>query len=355
MSTHKISILLLVISVFLSCKKNQAPPTPSKIQRIYVAGAIAPTASTTEPALWMNSYQTTLPNYDNTAEAAAVAVNGTDVYVAGYSYINTTAVPPYTSIGVATYWKNGARHVLDSTANGWTTGIFINNNDVYITGTITPTGYPQAVCWKNGVKMLLQFDPNSVGSEARGVSVYNNDVYVVGNTFTPGFYGIATYWKNGQEVTLNNPYTTTASATAIAANGNDVYVVGMTGGLLTQATIWKNGIASQLEGADLATRASSIQIHNNDVYVAGSAAKTAVGQTQNFLYSFIYWKNGFIANPNWYDGGDAFLVVGAMAVTDADVFVAGTYYGRPAYWDNGQVVHLTQSLGSATGIAVVRN
>ena len=69
----------------------------------------------TEAVYWLNGVATVLPNPTGTiaAEAYAVTVSGSDVYIAGFAGINTTNIAANTT-DIAAYWKNGVATTLPS-------------------------------------------------------------------------------------------------------------------------------------------------------------------------------------------------------------------------------------------------
>lgn len=103
---------------------------------------------------WTSKDATMLGDGKTTSNATSLALNGTDVYVAG----NTTAS---NGASIATYWKNGAATTL---APGTAYGITILNNDLYIAGDYSGG---HAVYWQNGVAVKLS---NTISS-GRGIAV----------------------------------------------------------------------------------------------------------------------------------------------------------------------------------------
>lgn len=95
---------------------------------------------------------------------ASIFVSGNDVYTTGY--LIPLFVPPGVNIGPA-YWKNGVENDLsvNGAGNGnttyTTTSIFLNGSDVYVAGytsTFVSSSSPyldSAVYWKNGVEINL--------------------------------------------------------------------------------------------------------------------------------------------------------------------------------------------------------
>ena len=120
------------------------------------------------------------------------------VYTAGYYYDEGGSK--------ACYWQNGTRVDLDGRA---ASAIAVSGSDVYVAGTYLD-GNPQACYWKNGTRVDLD------GHEARAIAVSGSDVYVAGSylgtVYGVGMYNSQTivtdkacYWKNGVRVDLPNP------------------------------------------------------------------------------------------------------------------------------------------------------
>lgn len=211
------------------------------------------------------------------AAATSIAVNGSDVYVAGWEIIGSNTV--------ARYWKNGqAFSLTDGSGEGVATRIVVAGGDVYV------AGYEKGVAkyWKNGQPVSLT--DGSHQAYANSIAVSGNDVYVAGSEEN-GTAHVAKYWKNGQAVLLTNGAAVSASATSIAVVGTDVYVsgwegdfLGRVGGTGSVAKYWKNGQMVSLTTGTTYAYTSSIAIFQGDVYVAGHEGSTGLKAK--------YWKNG---------------------------------------------------------------
>ncbi|MGA7830618.1 MAG: hypothetical protein WCA21_06650, partial [Terracidiphilus sp.] len=118
---------------------------------LYMAGAT--TGATTGhgvATLWTNSTASYLSDGTMATDAYAVAVSGSDVYVAG---VTVTA----TGRTVATLWTNGmATNLTDGTNDAQACAIAVSGSDVYVAGfTDSTTGKIQATLWKNGTASYL--------------------------------------------------------------------------------------------------------------------------------------------------------------------------------------------------------
>ncbi|OQP66254.1 hypothetical protein A3860_12175 [Niastella vici] len=181
------------------------------------------------PVYWKNGVKNSLPMFGGGyARVNALAINGNDVYAAGYE-----AGPNNEERSV--YWKNGVETLLGTQGliDIGATSIATNGNDVYVCATDSGS----AVYWKNGVRVVLEKFPGDAPVTATSIAVVNNSVYVTGS-----YRGDAVYWKDGARITLaRRSYS--AAASAIAFYKSDIYVGGGDGG----ATVyWKNGVETPL-------------------------------------------------------------------------------------------------------------
>jgi hypothetical protein len=157
-----------------------------------------------------------------------------------------------------TVWSNGSLQVL-AHSQYWeaevnypqTAGIAVQGSDVYVAGT-TPDSAKLGGYWLNGVFNAInsgKFIPTS--AYASGA-----DAYITGYTYTsPGNYS-AVYWKNGVLYSLNGGIT----ANAVTVYGQDFYVLGVDGG--NNTAVWKNGALYQVLGPAQNMVASCIGVAN---------------------------------------------------------------------------------------------
>jgi IPT/TIG domain len=268
---------------------------------------------------WKNGEVTFLgPTQSNFGGAYGLAISGTDLYVAGYSYFT------------AAFWKNGQKTILsepDSIALA--KALVIDGNDVYVGGSDNNA----PVYWKNGIK-------NRLGGYGRvnALAVNGNDVYAAG--YGGGFNLV--YWKNGIITILGSRSPIEGGATSIALSGPDVYISGTDSG---DAIYWKNGvrvILAKFSGQDVA-QANAIAVSGNSVYVAGYYSGDAV-----------YWKDGVqIMLPKL-----SYAAARATAITlyQSDIYIGGEDGETPVYWKNGvENVLCCSELGPVNAIVVTKH
>jgi len=348
MKNIKVAAIFGLLILVTACSKNGNvakpkvnPITPTAGTNVYVAGFVS-TGTRDIAMLWKNGVGIALTDATTDAEATAVYVSDTDVYVVGF------IGNPTTGVANATLWKNGVASNIGAANTAGLTGVYVYKGDVYVSGN-SPGGTDgtyRATMWKNGSPTYLP--GSSHGSEAFGISGYDSLVCVAGvganpvnhvneggyvstatdwinGTFTPlgtainednndnaipysvfvngkdiymaGSFGatteydIAAYWKNGAITPLTNG-TQNAEAYAIYVSGSDVYVAGtsiLSDGSASIAQIWKNGVATALSTkTELQVKPTGVSVKGEDVYVAGNEQ---VSITNPHQYAKI-WKNG---------------------------------------------------------------
>jgi hypothetical protein len=331
------NLLLAIAGLILcitACKKTELAVTPSDTSAdVYVAGTIIAGNGNFVAAYWKNGAIVKLTDSLVPSSANAIAVNGSDVYVAGTMSTPEDSITP-TNPGAtrAVLWKNGVAKTLNSNGliNCVPSALAFQGNDLYIVGYANNNTYPStAMYWKNTVLTAL---PNVSGnSNARALAVSGTDVYVAGYNSA----GIV-YWKNGGSPVSISLVSSSYDVSSIAVNGADVYLAGSVN---NEAAFWKNGIATVAASGGTV---SGITTNGPDLLMAGTVIKN-VG-SGGFA---TYWKNNV---PTQLAPGTGFAT--AISSNGADVYVAGgTYTVNPAngtsenllccYWKNGVPVPLS--------------
>src|SRR5690606_28370772 len=137
-----------------------------------------------------NGVATNLTNGAVNANANALFVSGSDVYVGGMEDLE------------ARIWKNGVGTNVSGGFQSRVNSIFVSGNDVYAAGWLVSTTEFNAVIWKNGT--LTKLTDGSKYAGASSVYVANNDVYVGGYEYNNNTDKvlIAKMWKNGIAINL---------------------------------------------------------------------------------------------------------------------------------------------------------
>jgi len=280
---------------------------------VYVAG-YAGNSTGQVAVLWVNGAATLLPSSMTITEAGAVAVSGGNVYVTGFEENSANSA-------TAVLWVNGTATTLappSGMAYSSAGAIAVSGSDVYVTGIAWNTNNDEsAVLWVNGAATLL---PRPSGLEGDywtgGIAVSGGNVYVSGTSSPDAGNDTAVSWVNGGAATTlpipPNDTTQSYGAGATAVLGNDVYVAGSgvsgaTGD--TTAAYWLNGTATSLPlptnaiGSPATSWAVGIGFSGSDVYMVGSAGQYAT-----------YWVNAGAGTLLPMPSGTAYSNASAIAV-----------------------------------------
>lgn len=227
---------------------------------VYVSGVeFEPILSTSvrQAKYWKNEvvHELSEKKAHHGAQTRAIAIDGSDVYIAGFERNG--------SFDVAKYWKNGEPVELSAgTSNADATGIAIINGNVHVSGHEFIDGVAVPTYWLNTVPTRLS--DSGVGYWTNGMAVSGSgDVYILvrengGSVQDPDKIG---YWKVGHSIIELTNGVYHGSVYGIAADGNDVYVVGdyRFDGDPSSACIWKNGEISKLHSGG-SNRSEAISI-----------------------------------------------------------------------------------------------
>jgi hypothetical protein len=145
---------------------------------------------------WENGQSVSLTDGSHQAYATSMVVVGSDVYVVGSEYNGSNFI--------VKYWKNGQAVSLTNGTTVYAVGqaMAVEGNDVYVAGwegdMVGQVGGSGAVgkYWKNGQEVALT-DGSSYGY-MWGIALLNGDVYVCGAEFIDS-WPTAKYWKNAPE------------------------------------------------------------------------------------------------------------------------------------------------------------
>jgi hypothetical protein len=231
----------------------------------------------------------------------------------------------------AKIWVNGIGTALSSNQSS-AYYIYLQNNDVYVTGADNNAGVSVPVYWKNGTANSL---PNSGNiCYPYGIAVNGGDVYIAGLEYLSGSPSSnAKLWKNS--IVTNLPSNgTSAQAWSVTVSGTDVYVVGLEKDATSSVDypiLWKNGVRQILPNGG-GGGAYSVFVSGVDVYVSGFSGVPPFTQP-------VYWKNGVmqVLPSTGPELGFAFSIF----VSGTDVYAAGKDYNYATLWKNGIATHLT--------------
>jgi len=275
-----------------------------------VNGVVYTSGSADQACYWVNQERFDLPG--NGGEAEAIAVDGDDIYVAGW-YNNGSC-----------YWKNGVR--IDLTVNRDSQAFAIgvrNNGSVYIGGYYMNNHHYYISCfWKDGNNRTNLPIPNGGDGEVYDIAFEDGNMryyagYVLKTSGFAGYTPTASYWRHTTRNDLplggstNDIYG--ATGYGITINDGDVYVAGYTdwfedvndtlntGGTLPQ--YWKNGNIYDLPGGPWTYfgkgAAYDIRVSEGDIIVAGIATRDS--SYYDSYTSACYWLNGqlyYLVNEN---------------------------------------------------------
>ena len=341
----KISFILLFIFL-LGCDdsgdSNNSNPIISG-RKVYIVGSDDDGA-----CYWVNGTRVELPGGDWATDI--VVVDG-DVYTTG------------TCGEYACYWINQEKYELPGS---WGEGeaIAVDGNDVYVAGW-----FVNGSCyWKNGQKINLTTNGES---QAFAIGVRSNgSVYIGGSYINNHHYVIPCFWKDGNNRTnlpIPNHGDGEVYDITFSEDGNMRYYAGYTmkpdnlTGYAPKACRWRHTVRTDLPDgtSDISlygTGSYGITIDGEDIYVAGYTDWIGDYDDDNTGGRFPrYWKNNTAhdleGGPNTIFGtGEA----NDIRVADGIVVVVGIATGGPnnddsgesaCYWLNGELNYLDDVRG----------
>ena len=250
---------------------------------------------------WVNQQRYDLPG--NGGEAEAIAVDGEDVYVAGW-YNNGSC-----------YWKNGQR--IDLTVNRDSQAFAIgvrDNGSVYIGGYYMSNHHYYIPCfWKDGNNRTNLPIPNGGDGEVNDIAFEDGNMryfsgYVLKTSSFAGYTPTAAYWRHTtrNDLPLGGSTSSIYGATGhgMTVNQGNIYVAGYTdwfeftgeeetsGGFSPQ--YWVNGTLNDLPGGPRTDfgLGAAYDIRVADGNIAATGIATRDSSYYNSYTSACYWLNG---------------------------------------------------------------
>jgi len=342
-----LSCLVLLLA---ACKKDKSPEPapPATGENVYIAGfSRNNNADGTFACYWKNGTQVVLTSTAAGTDASAedIAVSGNDVYLVG-GQRNPAG------IYVAMYWKNGAATALtDGTRHAYATGVEVVGADVYIVyGEQTAAGKQQVKLWKNGT--ITNITDGTLNTTSSDLVVSGTDIYILGvETAAPR---TIKYWKNGVPFTIPLARTTNANFYDMAVSGGDVYTCGNEydpTSSFSNAVYFRNNSETNLTtAAPGAVAWGGIAVNGTDVYVGGLV------NLPGLISVATVWKNGV---PVTIGDGILNSNVRALAVKNNNLYVVYTENNSAftantiKLWKNGTTTAITNGTPSAAGVAIV--
>ncbi len=334
-------ILLMSFSLMISsCKKKEATP-PAIPDDVYIAGNFTDDGKA-YPAYWKNGEKKPLGTSEGQVEA--IAVNGANVYAVGYVSSKS---------GQIILWKNGnaIKVTLDAEPSAYAYAIAVSGTDVYVAGrqleTSTQKYFPKY--WKIDTSTnpatvmstpLGKGPPNNTESRANAIAVSANQVYISGYAYNGSNY-IVVLWKgDGTYIPLTlGQYN--AFSYGIAISGSDVYIGGSEAGT---AKYWEYNGLSAATSHDIGTAGKSQAGEINCIAVNDSKVYMAWYDYSGTLGKAMHWNNG--TKIPLSTGSAVNEETYSIAVAGNNVYVAGRFDADPAggynfrsiLWKNGKKV-----------------
>ncbi len=327
----KYSIFIMLLCMAWSCKKDDPAPQPHKA-KVYAAGHEINSATIFTAKYWEDGKETILAGTGNKSDVLASDIfvtNVGDIYVVGCESINGEHY--------ARMWKNGKLidFFPDSTGSE-ANAIAIVGNDIYVAGHIVNNNIQTACYWKNSTITILD-NQNNYPSNAYDICVSGNNVYIAGYEAHGQQQYKATIWKNGKPISFTYGTNSTV-ANAIFVSGTEVYIAGKeyNDQNITVAKLWKGIVETSLTDGQHTASAQDIFVVGTDIYVVGFE------DTDNQYSIAKLWKNG---NTTIYlSDGTTYASAKAVFVHNNNVYVGGSENGVAVIWKNGQAIKLTDGL-----------
>lgn len=279
MKTYHLIFSILLLSIVSACKKDETPIAAADIYALGTTNTMSPS----QIYYYKNGVKTLVTDGTTSCGARDIFIDNNDVYIAGSVYVYPDTGSSYYQ---TCYWKNGVKTDLVYPTYYYeyaeATSIQIVNGDVYVLGAVAEnfSSNRQLVFWKNGAINYLSY--SDVSSFSRSFSVYNNDFYAAGAVTLAGV-NTACYWKNGVRTMLSSSLSVAGDIIVNQDGIHISYADYSGGGIASSVKFWKDGTETVLHsGSGLL---GEMTIKNNQVYIAGATL-------EGTLWKACYWKNG---------------------------------------------------------------
>ena len=291
--------LLVVLSVFSSCKKKSNDPFPVEPLAFnsLIVGYVDDNELGSKAMLWLNGERTDyLDNFiSGRSRAVDIRVIGNDIYIAINDFSTNTSkiikneeilfettpeigasfnkifvkdgnfyvcgLSVSDNVAKASIWENGVLTQLDTLLSN-ALSIWVDQ-DVYACGLVNDGIVSRASYWKNGQRVLL--NQSDYRSNARDLKVFNNQVHVIGEAYNTTSLGL--YWVDGVEYDLTDSLSFNDLQNLLIAD-NKLYILGEDP-VNDQIKLYDGNSFTILSGTDIDAQAMQMKIVDQDIYTFG--------------------------------------------------------------------------------------
>jgi hypothetical protein len=258
----------------------------------YIAGSTIGENLFNIATYWKNGVPQILGDYkaQNSSYAEAIVAENNKVYVAGHGFFNTECPVYCYGRFRASYWVDAAGTVTqiplyDNISSTKAYGIALNGSDIIIAGGQAINNNSQwSTFWKNNVANVTALSDTFRYHEARAVALNGNDLFYAGYGICvdAGCISTAMLWKNDRNNVIHlTDGTKEGQANCLAFSGTTIYVGGFEKNAAGKkvAKLWKiNGnLVSSLALSDGTQNSlvNGIAVSGNDIFLIGSESSKA--------------------------------------------------------------------------------
>jgi hypothetical protein len=279
-------------------------------------------------------------------------------------YCNGSNGPGEMNQDNACFWKNGETIQLEPIGSR-SSGLFVLNENVYISGQYVKKGITTACFWKNSI--FIELPGTGADTYTSSIYVIGNDIYVSGHFKNENNITTACYWKNGIKKNLGQTANESCYTRSIFVNGVDVYVAGYStyikdNILSISACYWKNGIKKELNTSPYnLSIACEIKVDNNDIIIVGrldDGKKECLSYWKNEVRNDLYTINNDYSNVeilqpfNMYEHADYIIftaqykrfphkiAIEDFLIKEKGIYITGSVDNKAFIWDNGKIMDL---------------